>query len=131
MLNKKIRAINNTTEISSWKGDTCINQFLSILDQETFKECQAFICRDGETIHRCVRERQVAKFNRLWPKTSDGCSKEHSGSGKHNGYMYSNYSGHSNPSLTNITTSTATTTTANTPSMVTSSPTLIQPRPNG
>ena len=49
-------------------------------------------------------EGQVAKFNRLWFKVSGGCSADQNSSHKENEYMYINYSGCSNTSLTNINT---------------------------
>ena len=91
-----------------WR-EICLNQIVSVLHQESFKEFQAFICRAKEAWHKNIRERQVVMFNRWWLKSSVGHSKDSSSSSKDNGYMYSNFSGHSNLSLTDITTSTATT----------------------
>ena len=53
--NERIRAIENTTEISSWESDTCMSQSASVLDQDTFQEYYTFISRVREAKHRCVR----------------------------------------------------------------------------
>ena len=55
LLNERIRAIKNTIKISSWERDIYINQLVSVLDHEIFKECQAFISRVREARHRHVR----------------------------------------------------------------------------
>ena len=107
LLNERITAINNAIQITSWERGTFINQLVSIFDQDACEECQAFISMVWEARHRCVREKQVGKYNRCWLKTSGGCSKVHSSSGKGKGYMYNNYIGHSNASPTNITASIA------------------------
>ena len=57
LLNERIGAISNTTEISTWERDTCINQLVNMLDQDTFKEWKTFISRVGEARQRSVRER--------------------------------------------------------------------------
>ena len=112
LLNGRIRAINSTIKISSWERDTCINQLEIVLDQEIFKESQAFISMVRKVRHRHVRERQPAKVNRLWFTTSSGLSKDNSGSGstKDSENMCCNSRGCWNLALTNINTFTATTT---------------------
>ena len=67
-------------------------------------------CITREASHRWVRERQVARFNRLWLETSGDQSEDSSGSSKDNGYMLNKSSGHSNHSPPTITTSMSTAT---------------------
>ena len=62
LLNERIRAISNTTEVNSWERDACINQLENVLDQKISKGCQAFISRIRKARHGSVWERQVAKF---------------------------------------------------------------------
>ena len=55
-------------------------------------------------------ERQVAKFNRLWHKTTGCCLKDGSGGGRDSEYTYINSSNHSNHTPSNMNASTSTTT---------------------
>ena len=47
LLNERIRSIYNATKSSSWQRDTCASQLGSVVDEDTFRECQAFINRVG------------------------------------------------------------------------------------
>ena len=96
LLNKRVRFINNSIELSSWQRDTCISQLASVLDEDTFKEWKTFLNRIRGSRHKCIIERKVATFNRLWLKISGGHSKDSRGSGKDGRYMYNNSNGHSN-----------------------------------
>ena len=57
---QEIMAINKTIKISSWERN--ISHLVSVLDQDTFKECQAFISRVRESRNRHVKEGQVVNL---------------------------------------------------------------------
>ena len=114
LLYESIRSINNTIKVSNWQRDTCIGQLESVLDEDTFRECQAFTNRFGESRLKCVMEIQVAMFNRFLLITRGAFNKDISSSGKDDGYMYDNSSGCSNYTPPSIIISTSTTPLTNT-----------------
>ena len=72
LLNKRIRSINNTTAMTTSKRDTCINSLLDIFSKEIMEECNKVINLRREAYYIKVKNRQIAKLERLCHRNRGG-----------------------------------------------------------
>ena len=73
LLNERIRSINNTITMIKIERDTCINSLLDIFSKETMEECNKLIYLRREAYYIKVKNRQIAKLERLCHRNRGGC----------------------------------------------------------
>ena len=73
LLNERIRNINNTITMATCERDTCMNTLSEVFPKEIMEECARLIFLRREAYYIKVKNRQIAKLERLCQKNRGGC----------------------------------------------------------
>ena len=65
LLNERVRNINNTITMATCKRDTCMNTLSEVFSKEIMEECAKLIFLRREAYCIKVKQRQIAKLERL------------------------------------------------------------------
>ena len=84
LLNERVRNINNTITMTTSERDTCMNVLSEVFSKEVMEECGKLISLRREAYYIKVKQRQIAKLERLCQKNKGGCPNiHHGGTGGH------------------------------------------------
>ena len=80
LLNERVRNINNTITMTTSKRDTCMNTLSEVFSKEIMEECAKLIFLRRKAYYIKVKQRQIAKLERLCQKNRGGHPNIHHGS---------------------------------------------------
>ena len=78
--NERVRNINNTITMATSERDTCMNALSEVFSKEVMEECAKLISLRREAYYIKVKQRQIAKLERLCHKNRGGHPNIHHGS---------------------------------------------------
>ena len=80
LLNERVRNINNTITMTTSERDTCMTTLSEVFSKEIMEECAKLIFLRREAYYIKVKQRQIAKLERLCQKNRGGHPNIHHGS---------------------------------------------------